>query len=825
MPTQYISNYIVTGIEHETQYSSSLETPLSASETLIVERDIFFGIGSEKYNSLRQSLGLPTITNFSTQTLTLFLCDSINNITEQFVNVHELKSYALSGVTNGYVLQNISNIVENYGTNDLLLENMNETEIQKLKKSFVLVSRINPTASPNTTASIQTGDIIQTFNLMVDLNQPGPYEVEFENIDIISPNDFTDNERLQFYQKNIATIAMENVRCFYPKNIQELSARPLVIFARANAGILEAHDTYFNLFASYGYFCIGIPLEVSSTNLLIFDRGPENTTAYNPWYFSGNESLTFYGTTDSAIQWGTQVLGIIDHIEKNTSKILNGKFLNKIDFTKIVSAGHSRGGGAAISFYDLLQYKNEPNSLISHFNTNLQASNVKAIIGFAPQKGDSLQNDGSIANICGPITTDADQSSIVPPSESIPYTQRFYTYQRGISLPQFSLLGSTQAAKLKLNINIPSLYIYPEFDDDTAEITPFLYRATNINDQLNILSKKKMIIMKKASHNSISNPPIPIPTLSSLFSLKYNNFSSDYGVILNTLTSRIRFLAGKCLEFISESVYNHNLNNFITNVSDLNTRDRSISECFLYTEQPLFSKINLTIDDFSSEIFTTNFTGYTFGLPIPKFLSDGLRDISAPGFTMGPELCAKGLLYLADRMERRETFGGYSFGSAPFNRIGTANGRGFLTSFNSSSSSYFINYDYTGSEIDLSGASFIHVDMCQVPGSTFNDENNIALQFAVSLADSSNNGATLSGFNYNYGVSDPGKFFDSGTAGITYWAVSTLAPIKFRLQDFEMKNKNLNLNSIKSINLLFGSNYGTTQGTIYLDSIYALNGS
>lgn len=819
MPTQYISNYVVTGRQHTTQFNQSVETPITANTTSIVGNSLFFGIGANKYNSLRQNLGLPVISDFSIYSLTVFLCSSINGATEQFVNVSSVKSYVLGNVSQGYVTKDITTILENYSTNDVLLENMSAVEIQKLKKSFVLIFRINLSGSPVNTQSLQTGDIVQQFDLMVDLNQPGPYEVNYENIDIISPNDFTDNERLQYYQKNINTICTENIRCFYPKNINDLQPIPLVVFARANAGIVEAHDTYFNLFASYGYFCIGIPLEVTSTNVIIFDEGIYDHSS-NPWYFTGNEINTFFGTSDSSFQWGVMILGILDHIQKNTSKIAAGRFNNKIDFTKIISMGHSRGGGGAIALYDVLNQKNQPNSLIQHFNTNLTVSDVKVIVAFAPQYGSVLQSDGSIANISGPITNPSDTGSIVPPDGSIAYPQRYYTYQRGISLPQFSLLGQTGANKLKVDIDVPFLFVYPEFDDDTAEITPHLYRCVNIDNDMHILSKKRLIAMKKQPHNGISIPPINLPFFSSLISSPSRNWESTYGIIFNNLSSRVRFLANKCLEFVSENVYNHTLNNFITNTSDLSARERSLADCFLYTDQPLFSSIDTVIDDFSGEIFTTNFVGYTFGLPISKFLQTGLNAISEPGFTLGPELCAKGLLFVADRIERTETMTGFSFGAAPFNRICTANGRGFLTSFNQSQPSYFLNYDYTGSELNLTGVSFIQVDLAQIPGSTFNDENNVPLQFNVLLKDSSNNGATLGSFNYNYGVSDPSKYYIGGD---TAWAISQLNSIKFRLQDFEMKNENLNLGAIRSLDLLFGSNHGTTLGTIYIDGIYTVN--
>jgi hypothetical protein len=813
MPT-YISNYLFTGISHSTVLNASLETPITVNDSFVVGTPLFFGVSSIKYNQLRSSMGQSAIIDFSLYTMTVFLCDSIDPSNDSFINVRKIKQFVLGNVVNQYQYQNISNVFEDFSNNDVLLDSMTANEIKKLKKSFKLIFRINLTSNIITTQSIQTGDLIQNFNLITDAMQPGPYEVNFEHIDIVSPKDFTDSERLSFYQNNINAILHEGIRCFYPKNISSLAPIPLVTFVRANACFIESHDVYLNLLASYGYFCISIPVDVSGSDVTIFDNGILDYIQ-NPWYFTGLEINTFSGTGGATISWGYMHLGIIDHIQKNISKISSGKFNNQIDFTKIIPMGHSRGGGSIIGLYQLLQYKLQANNLIEHLNTNISTESIKCLIPFTPGVSEVIQSDGSIAQIAQPVTNPNFSNTIIPPAGGdVNFTQRYYTYTRGISQPQFYRLNSDNVQKLKFNINVPTLLVYPELDNDVPTIAPLMYRCLNLNSTGNITARKKFLCIKKLPHNGVGIPPPSLWTTNGLLSSKYQNFKNTNGIILNSLSSRIRYLASKVLYFISESVYNHALNqDIITNTVDFDDRYESLGNCVDITEFTEQNKIINYIDDFSTKKYTTDIIGATIGLCLSKKIISGLSFISESGFTLAPELCAKGLLFM-DQSDNRGP--DITFENDPFGRIYSGQNKGLLFSFNSSQN--IINYNYSPSTINLSGASFIHIDIGQLPGSTFNIDDNKNLHFCLGIKDNNNQEVILSTFNYNNGAPDP-CFYE--ISGITYWSFTNLAPIKFRLQDFEMKNQLLNLSTIESITLYFGSLAGTTFGSAYIDGIYA----
>jgi hypothetical protein len=191
-----------------------------------------------------------------------------------------------------------------------------------------------------------------------------------------------------------------------------------------------------------------------------------------------------------------------------------------------------------------------------------------------------IQSDGSIAQIAEPIYNPNFSNTIIPPVGGAP-TQRYYTYTRGISQPQFYRLNSDNVQKLKFNINVPTLLVYPEFDNDVPTIAPLTYRCLNLNSTGNITARKKFLCIKKLPHNGVGIPPPSLWTTNGLLSSKFQNFENTNGIILNSLSSRIRYLASKVLHFISESVYNHDLNqDIITNTVDFDDRYESIQTTF-----------------------------------------------------------------------------------------------------------------------------------------------------------------------------------------------------------------------------------------------------
>lgn len=826
------TEYLYTGITHSVSFNSNMETPISYNDTFTVGWDVNFGIGFTFYNNIRSSMGQSTISNISDYTLIAFLCDSIDG-SLNFVNVHSVKQYPLSSLTSGYILTNLTNFLEDFSNNDLLLENMSQTEIQKLKKSFKSIFRLVPNNSIVTTQSIQNGDLVQDLSLVVDPMQSGPYEVNYETIDILSPNDFTDNERQIAYGLNVNLLTGEGARCFYPKNLSELGPIPLVFCVRANAGNVEQYDTYLSLFASYGYFCISLFQDVTSAATFLFENGIFDLSDAYSYGLGQGDTLTG-GIELASIQHGIITVAYIDHIKKNIDKISGGKFNNKIDFTKLIPMGHSRGGGAVISFYELIKNKTTATNLIGKFNTTIDESHIKCILALAPNKGDILQPAGSLTSLCVPGAIPSEYPNMNPPSDSTLTGlsgYRFVEYSQGISQPQTYLINSSNVSKLKLNINIPILFLYPEIDLDTDVNTLTLYKSVNVNNSGERINRKKIIFIKRLDHNGISLPAIPAHYTNGLDSIQYYDFRTNFGLIFNNLTSRILYLASNALHFISDSVYASGLNTDIFyNTKDFTPRNKALADCFEITEHGTTGNILTTIDNFSTQGFTTNIVGFTFGDAIDNDFKTHLNFLSEPGYTGAIDLYSKGLIFfqLTDIIDNRL---GSTYPANIFDRLFLASDNGLVFSYGDATnpgSSYFIKYDYSASPIDLSSADFIEVSACQISGSTLNNYSEFAspLIFGLKLKDQSSLESSLLCLNYINGLPDPSPFnILSGALAGDLYTYSPITGVKFRLQDFAYKTAGLCLANITELSLLFGSDYGTTKGTVFIDEIVTLNGS
>lgn len=819
------TEYLYAGVPHNIVVDASLENPISYNDTFTVGETLYFGLRLVFLNGLRTSMGqgviaAPFIGNY---TVTVFLCDSIDGGLN-FVNVRNVKQYLLGPLVNSFIYENITTILENYSNNDQLFESMSAAEIQSLKKSFKLIFRINLTSSPNVTQSIQNGDLVQNLFLVADTMQPGPYEVNFEHIDLLSPNDFTDQERQDAYSLNVNLIMGEAARCFYPKNINALAPIPFVFCVRANAGNVENYDTYLSLFASYGYFCMSFFQDVTTTGQFIFDNGIYQMT--DTYQFSRNQQLSFSGGLESgSYQHGIITIGYLTHIEENLDKIAGGKFNNKIDFSKLIPMGHSRGGGAIFDTYELLLYKNNANNLISKFNTPRSHTDIKCMIALAPSKSDVLGASGSIFEIATPICAPEALPSVVPPYDGnfLGLTSyRYYEYAQGISQPQYSLLNSSNVSNLRLNVNVPLLFLYPEYDADTDINTLTLFKATNIDANGNIVNDKKIIFIKKLDHNGVSNNIFSWWPINGLKSIRLYGQPSQSGLIFNNLSSRTLYLASKSLEFIAKNVFGSYLNtDVLNNRRDFSARKQALMNCFEYTEQPKTSSIVRLIDGFTGGItFATNIVGYTFADGIDKSVKDHLAFISEPGFTMAPDLYAKGLIFLNNLIENSASRKGNTYPEDIFDQLYTSYDNGLLVSFDNTLSEYFVGYTFSPA-IDLTGASFLYVNAAQISSAPLNaqTETETPTILGIRLIDSSLRAATLLCLNYNDGIADPSSYFIAGGTAYTY---SQINKISFRLQDFLNRESTMALNQITNLEVLFGSNYGTTQGTIFLDSIYAI---
>jgi pimeloyl-ACP methyl ester carboxylesterase len=167
----------------------------------------------------------------------------------------------------------------------------------------------------------------------VDVSRSGPYDVTFEYLDILNPNDFNKSELYSIYQSNPNIIGQESQRCFYPKNIRSLTNIPIVLIMHGVGHQSQMYDFYGSLLASYGYFVL------------------QTTTGTGPA--------------------SSRIYSLIKQLKEQSSKIKSGYFFGKIDFTKIILIGHSFGGTNVLSLSADLQ-----NNIISPSVSGLTFSDI-----------------------------------------------------------------------------------------------------------------------------------------------------------------------------------------------------------------------------------------------------------------------------------------------------------------------------------------------------------------------------------------------------------------------------------------------------------------
>jgi len=302
-----ILNTIATGLK--TNLPNELgNSPFLINDSLSICDDFYFCINFNYLNEIRFSLGLDIIKqNLSSYKLILFVCDDI--VSEQFVNVIHTKIYDLN-ILNNYINCQINSSFKNH---DTLIDNMSYDEILSLCKEYKLVFRIsNNTEQDQEQFNLKQGDIVNNFKLVLDTLSNGPYDVKYETIDLLNPNEFTNAEIITLYQQQLNLFGYEGLRCFYPQSILNSEHQMPILCIQHGVGHEHiAYDLYASKLASYGYFVCMLQQET---------------------YGGGDTSFGNY-----------HVLGKLRHFKNNITKISAGKFQNNLNFSKISLMGHSQG--------------------------------------------------------------------------------------------------------------------------------------------------------------------------------------------------------------------------------------------------------------------------------------------------------------------------------------------------------------------------------------------------------------------------------------------------------------------------------------------------
>jgi hypothetical protein len=309
-----------------TLYTGQL--PFTYNDTLTVGYPISFAFNLSYLNELRQNISASTITsngiNSNQYSLQVFLCQSIDG-SNNLINVSSDNLYSLSStdLTNNFLSKNISNSF--FSTQEDLGFIMTQTEVMQLCKEYKIVLRITSSSSPNTTRVVQNGDIVHDLKLMLDVQECGPYETEFSNINLLDKSDYTEAEWNNIFQINFPIVGNHNLRAYYPSNYKSLSSLPIisVVHGQNHNGCM--YDAYLQHFASYGYFA-----------------------------YSTIRELNYIG---SGTRFGgyTRQATTLYQLKSYISKISKGKYNGILNFNKIIIFGHSFGGADCGNFQENLK--------------------------------------------------------------------------------------------------------------------------------------------------------------------------------------------------------------------------------------------------------------------------------------------------------------------------------------------------------------------------------------------------------------------------------------------------------------------------------------
>lgn len=439
------------------------------SDIFISNDNIFLFFNISQLNNLRIQTGtFPLLFSKNSYNMVIFLCDSIDE-NDLFLNCSVFNISASNGDVNGdYFSKELSNEF-NFTNDDLIKSIIDTNDVIKINKNFKLIIRFTPENTQDNEQVLKTGDIVQDLKVFLDLSQQGPYEVGFENVDLVSPDDFTDAQRNSIYDDYLSFFGYENLRTYYPLGGIS-NNHPLVVFQHANGSLEENYSFYQSRLASYGYVCISIP--------------------WDSW----NNSLKIGSSNSFTAAWGFFCLNVINHLKLNKLLIKNNLF-NIVNFNKIILAGHSRGGGGILGAVKLLQ---NPTILNENISYDISLSDVKCLVFLSPSIQDVMLEDGT------PLTV------AVGPGE--------------IDLSNYT--------KYDMNIKIPSICILPDKELDVGMTSTSLYRNLCINDEYNISNNKMHIVSKNTTHQDLGENFYrsssylgysPIPSLEEWF-VNNNNF-------------------------------------------------------------------------------------------------------------------------------------------------------------------------------------------------------------------------------------------------------------------------------------------------------------
>lgn len=770
----------LTGITFN-EYNSTVDLPFYINDTFFSSSKISFSSTLSFINDLLSlSINSGNITNYRLYVrIASTISPSVNILYEDTI------SLTTANIVNSSLIVSCSDILSNI-SHDYLCYNTSEDEKNSLYKTYKIIFRIFDTSTEATHLAnknnILATDIVQDLNLVFNVVESGSYDVGFSVVDILKIGDFTSQEIVNELNSNIMLVGGESVRIFYPKNKNQA---PLIIFVHGVSHEQEDYDAYMQRFASYGYICVSININLQ--NLLHIKN------------LSTGLLIDSTSTTNQNFIWGsTYVLKIIDHIKRNISKIKSGFFNNKIDFSKINLFGHSRGGAIIHTAKLLLDRKN---SIYGNISTTIQSSDIKSLIKIAPADGGSVFDDGTGLRYSD-ITRfnqiqEADLSKFSRYTNTSILTVR--TQNDGDVTYQFNVDDLQSGISFEFNRNIPERIIlinqhlgHSELRDAYGDSEPSLFDGayqTKANLNPIVFGRNESYLNYNSTDTDLS-----LFTSEFILFLAINNYNSNKLKKLRLIKQNI-----KNKKINTDKYPNHALVYFkYEDIKLVLDSYDGITLSYAGTNGLTFSSIGYTYDygndaDYYRQFTLTNFNpGSTYMNALKNNIVSGLPTNYYLNFNRIP------------RFNIDDTFNGiiYTMGKSLFLPI---------------ESNFSLGYTL-GSSISINENEYFCLTgtLKYFPSAA---GNTLDANFNLTIFDNSLNSSTLSskmcggGFNK---IETPYK-------NSSYLAENNNVPctmptnVFFRGGDFVVKNPNLDLNNINQIMLSFGPDYGSTFCHVSLD--------
>lgn len=732
-------------------YNPTTDLPSAITDTFITKSEISATISTSLLTTLT---GLSINSgNVSTYKLYVRIYDStLNTLLDQ--KTFDLSS---SNIINSFLSVSIKELTDLYDNEKIFFSASND-EFRKLYKNYKIVFRFF-TGTPSNLNLILSTDIVQDINFVINTFLSGPYDVAYDHIDLCSTTDFSVAERNAIFAKNPMMLGIESVRSFYAENVQD--TMPLIVYCHGAGQTTEGIDSFLSHFASYGYFAISVNLETEQDNVM---------------------HATYYVPT------------LIDHLKTNILRIKGGSY-NRIDFTKIILCGLSRGGRIVETIATRLKKKNTALSQFSGNNLSINYSDLKCLVSYADVNNITTGPDGSVLNFDPLVIANS------------PTENELTHYAVDHDIPLIKIFGFNDSQTFNLTQN-HSLF-YPGFC---------------YSNKLNYLDK--YVILSNGSHNDIIDKTTKVgekvfatSASPSIKNTTYHHFNSNRHV-LNEFISTI-------LYFFSANIFNSNKLKKIRFIQskkqriDYITKDSPTNSVF-HLFYPKIGDILYHIDNFSGITSSlAGVTGFTFSSPLPFTYDYGMdNSIYLYGTTSSSYLAQFNQLYTNSLKESKVISGKHSntIKIDPTNND-TFNGiifNSYRSLFVPIESNISFGYTFTNT-ISLTENNYIGLKAAQTYKYNTATKNSNKSNFNLTLIDKNNNSATISSKNYSDGFFEQIEIDTSATPTLfsTYPSLSNL--VFFRAGDFFMKNQSLGLTNINRIRLDFGPDYGSTFSHIAFD--------